>query len=178
MPQIPQIAAEVADDEEAERERGGQDRRRERREEERDRRDEHQLDENQPIAFSIAGSSAGRIPRALHVRADAPRHVGQHQHRAPPPYRDVDGQRQHQADVLAEDELIAIDRLGQQAVDAAPLHFLRDQADADEDGDEQAEDRRRRQTEVLDDLDVLPGGELADQVRRADQQQSRRATRL
>ena len=50
------------------------------------------------------------------------------------------------------------------------LHLLRDEADADEDGDEQAEDRGGGQPEVLDDLDVLPGSELADQIRRAHQQ--------
>ena len=49
-----------------------------------------------------------------------------------------------EADVLAEHELIAVDRLREQAVDAAPLDLLRDQADADEDRDEQAEDRGRR----------------------------------
>ena len=62
------------------------------------------------------------------------------------------------------------DRLGQQRIDAAPLDFLRHQPDADEDRDEQAEDRDGREPEILDDLDVLPGGELADQERRRDQQ--------
>ena len=64
----------------------------------------------------------------------------------------------------------AADRFGEQRVDAAAIDFLRDQVDADEDGDEQAEQRRRGQAEVLDDLDVLPRGQLADQDRRADQQ--------
>ena len=67
--------------------------------------------------------------------------------------------------VLAEHELVPLNRLRQQRVDAAALDFLRDETDADEDGDEQAEDRRRRQAEILDDLDVLPRRELADQIR-------------
>jgi hypothetical protein len=46
----------------------------------------------------------------------------------------------------------------------------RHQADAEERGDEQADRRRRRQPEVLDDLDVLTGGELRQQERRGHQQ--------
>ena len=75
-----------------------------------------------------------------------------------------------EAGVLAEHRADSGGSAWRAGVDAAPLDFLRHQADADEDGDEQAEDRRRRQAEVLDDLDVLPGRELAEQVRRADQQ--------
>ena len=63
-----------------------------------------------------------------------------------------------------------LDRLREQAVDAALLDFLRDQADADEHGDEQPEDRGGGEAEVLDDLHVLSGRELADQVRRGHQQ--------
>src|SRR6185369_6587366 len=39
---------------------------------------------------------------------------------------------------------------------------------------EQAEHRNRREPEVLDDFDVLPGRELADQVRRGHQQHGKR----
>ena len=39
-------------------------------------------------------------------------------------------------------------------------------------GDEQPEDRGGGEPEILDDLDVLPGSQLADEVRRADQKQS------
>ena len=116
------------------------------------------------------GIERRRVPGALRRGGPAPGHVGEHGVERHGHHREVHGERQHQAGVLAEHELMAVDRLGEQAVDAAPLDFLRDQADADEHGDEQAEDRRRREAEILDDLDVLPGRELADQVRRAHQE--------
>src|SRR6185503_11083717 len=91
--------------------------------------------------------------------------VERHRHDA-----DVDRERQGQAAVLPYHQLRTANRLRQQRVDAAALHFLGHQADADEDGDEEPEQRGRREAEVLDDLDVLPGGQLAEQIRAPDQQ--------
>ena len=50
------------------------------------------------------------------------------------------------------------------------LDFLGDEADADEHRDEEPEERGRGEAEILDDLDVLPGGELPQQKRDPDEQ--------
>src|SRR5439155_26675651 len=68
------------------------------------------------------------------------------------------------------DDLITVNRLRQEVVDAAAFNFFGDEADTDEHGDEEPEDRRRRQAKVLDDLHVLAGRELSEGVRRADQE--------
>ena len=83
---------------------------------------------------------------------------------------DVHEERQQQAEELSDDELGPPHGFCEQRIDAAAIDLLRDQVDADEDGEEQPEDRRGRQPEVLDDLDVLSGGELADEDGRADEQ--------
>src|SRR5262249_12714453 len=67
-------------------------------------------------------------------------------------------------------ELVAMNGLRQQTVDAAALDLLGDERNPDEHGDEQPEERRRRQPQVLDDLDVLSCRQLPDQVRSADEQ--------
>jgi hypothetical protein len=46
------------------------------------------------------------------------------------------------------------------SIESAPLDLFGHEADADEDGDEEAEDARRREAEILDDLDVLPRRQL------------------
>ena len=127
-----------------------------------------------PTARSMPGSVAGAAHDARTSGDTLARHVGQHRVERHDHHHDVDDQRQPQAAVLAEDELGAAERLGEQAVDAAPLHLLPHQADADEDRDHQPEGGDGRQPEVLDDLDVLPGGELAEQVRRRHQQHRER----
>ena len=83
-------------------------------------------------------------------------------------------QRPDQPEVLAEDEFVTAHRLGQDRVDAAPIDLPRDQADADEDRDEQADQRHRRQAEVLDDLQVLTRRELSDQIGDRHQQHGKR----
>jgi hypothetical protein len=109
-------------------------------------------------------------PRALRLWGEAPRHVAEHGVQCGGHDRHVGSERQREADVFSEHELFAADRLGHEAVDAAPLDLLRDQADADEHRDEQPEQGDGGQAEVLDDLDVLPCRELAQQIRRTDQQ--------
>ena len=114
---------------------------------------------------------AERLPAGLDAIAFHPRHVAEHRVPHRRHHREVDGDGEHQPEVLADDQLRSPHGLGDQAVDAAPFHFLRHQPDADEDRDEQPEQRHRGQAQVLDDLDVLAGRELADQKRRADHQQ-------
>ena len=77
----------------------------------------------------------------------------------------IDRERHHEAEVLAEEKLLARQRLAEQTVDAAPLDLLGDQPDADEHGDEQPEQVERGKTEILDDFEILPRGHLADQIR-------------
>ena len=120
-------------------------------------------------ALRSAGSIPG-VPARLSERRLGPGHVGEHGVERGGHDRHVDRESQHQPGVLTQDELRAADRLGEQRVDAAALDLFRHEADADEDGDEEAEDRGRRQSEILDDLDVLPGGELPEQIRRGNQQ--------
>ena len=109
---------------------------------------------------------------------DDPVHPREHQVERDRHRRDVHGQRQHQTAVLADDELPARQRLGEQAVDAAPLDLARDQPDADEHRHQHAGQLDRRQAQVLDDLDVLPRRDLPDQHGRRDQQQRERADRV
>ena len=114
------------------------------------------------------------MPGASHADLNSARlgqgHVAEHDVERERHHRDVDRKRQHEAGVLAGDELRPADRLRQERVDAAAVDFLRNQPDADENRDEQAEHADRRQPEVLDDLDVLPCGELPEEERRRDQQ--------
>ena len=117
-----------------------------------------------------AGSIARRVPARSERAPARPGHVGEHGVDRDGHDRHVDREGQHEPGVLAQDELRPADRLGEQRVDAAALDFFRDEADANEDGDEEAEDSGRRQSEILDDLDVLPGGELPEQIRRGNQQ--------
>src|SRR6185295_9345480 len=71
--------------------------------------------------------------------------------------------------VLADDQLRAANRLRQQRIDAAALDLLGHEADADEHRDEEPKERRRGEAEIFDDLDLLPGGQLAQKIRDADQ---------
>src|SRR6185436_1119513 len=64
------------------------------------------------------------------------------------------------------------------AEDAAAIDLARDEADADEDRHQHAGQFDRGQPEVLDDLDVFAGAELADGNRRAHEQQCERADRV
>ena len=69
---------------------------------------------------------------------------------------------------------MAANGLGQETIDAAAFYLLRDQADADEDGNEKPEDRRGGQTEILDDLQVLPRGELTNQIGRPNEEHGKK----
>src|SRR5262249_27706954 len=88
--------------------------------------------------------------------------------------RYVDQKREHETEVLAEYQFRAAYRLGEQGVDASSLDFLRHQPDTDENRHEKTEHSDRRQTQVLEDLDVLAGGELSDEVRREYQENRKR----
>ncbi len=127
-----------------------------------------------PTARSMPGSAAGAAHDARTSGDTLVRHVGQHRVPGHDHHHHVHDQRQAQAAVLAEDEFGAAERLGEQAVDAAPLHFLPHQPDADEHRDHQPEGGNGRQPQVLDDLDVLPRGELAHQIRRRHEQHGER----
>src|SRR4030095_15477696 len=76
---------------------------------------------------------------------------------------------ERESKVLAEHELAARDGLGKQAVNAASLDLLGNQADAKEDGNRNTNQRRCGQPEVLDDLDVLTRGQLREQDRCRDE---------
>ena len=78
-------------------------------------------------------------------------------------HRQVHEQREAQADELAQEELVAAQGLGQEGEERSPLDLLADQADADEDGDERAEELHGGEADVLEDLLVLADGELAEQ---------------
>ena len=82
---IPQVAAEVPDDEQPERQRRRQHRRREGREEQRDGRDEHQLDEDQPDRLEQRRIERRRVPRALTSAGRRPTPCRPARRRAPPP---------------------------------------------------------------------------------------------
>ena len=117
----------------------------------------------------MAGSSAGRSQPAATPGCAIHAMYAEHRVKRGSHHREIDGEREDQPEIFSDDQLVAFDRLGEQAVDAPLLHFLRDEPDADEDRDEQAEDGGGGQPEVLDELYVLPGRELADQVRGAHQ---------
>ncbi len=114
------------------------------------------------------------MPGASHADWNSARlgegHVGQHRVERSGHDGEVEGQRQHEPEILAEDELRPADRLREERVDAAPLDLLGHEADADEDGDEEPEDGDRRQPEVLDDLHVLARRQLTEKERRRDEQ--------
>ena len=54
--------------------------------------------------------------------------------------RHLHREREHHADELAEHELAAMDRLRDEREDGLPIELLVDEVDADEDGDEHAEE--------------------------------------
>ena len=140
--------------------------RRERREEERDRREQRQLrGDQQHRDQQPRRRRAARRSDARTLDGSVQLHVAEHQIERRRHRRDVDDDREHETDVLADDELPARQRLGQQAVDAAPLDLARDEADADEHRHQHARHLDRREPEVLDDLDVLPRRDLADRAR-------------
>jgi hypothetical protein len=59
-----------------------------------------------------------------------------------------------------------------------PIDFARDEPDADEDRHEQAGNLDRGESEVLDDLHVLAGRDLADEDRRGDEHEREGADRV
>jgi hypothetical protein len=67
-------------------------------------------------------------------------------------------------------EKAAADRPGHDRVDRAPLDFLIDQTDADEHGDDHADQVDRRQAHVRNHLVMLRNGEVRQQHRQPDQQ--------
>src|SRR5262249_23267696 len=137
---------------------------RERRKEQRDGGDDRELDERQHERVEEQWVGGRPLPRLNETLRRTPTHIGEHRVKRQGHDREIDGERQQQAGVFPEHELWTADRLGEQTVDAALLDLFRHETNADEDGDEETEDRRRGEPEVLDDLDVLSGGELADQV--------------
>ena len=174
MIDVAKIGAEVTRNVHAEGERRGQNRRRERRKKERYRGDDHQLHEEQRNRLQqrrVERRGLSSLPREF---VFAPRHVGKNGVQRHRHDDDVDGERQHQAGVLANDDFVPANRLGQEIVDAPPLDFLEHQSDPNEYGDEEPENGHGRQSEVLDDLQVLPGRQLTEDQRRAHQQNGER----
>ncbi len=165
-----QIGVELADDEHPHGERGGQNGRREARKQQRAGGDDGQLGVDQQHRLEERRIERGRFPDHLRLRRLRPDHDREHDVEGARHRGDVHEQRQQQPAILAQDELRAPDRLRQQRVNAAALDLFRHQADADEHGDEQAEEQHGRQAEIFDDLHVLPGGELSNEIRRAHQQ--------
>jgi len=151
--------------EQPEGERRREDRCGEGREEHGNRRDHRQLREDQHHGLQHRRVERRGVECPHQVVRRDPSHVPEHRVERGRHHRQVHGERQHEADILAEDQLRAPHRLRQQAVDAAPLDFLRHQADADEDRDEQPEQRHRGQAEILDDLHVLSRCQLPHQER-------------
>src|SRR5581483_6653102 len=118
-------AAQVADQEDAKREEEVDYRRGERREEDRQRRQQQHLEEGQHNALE-------------HIRRDmmAGRLEPEHRQKYDAHGRNVDEDRGEPAQELAQDELIALHRLGKHGVDRAPLDLDGDQVDAGDNGNE------------------------------------------
>ena len=101
------------------------------------------------------------VVAAEHLRAERQhdeqreRH-DRHQHR----------QRQQHADVLAEDELPAMDRLRDEREHRLAIELFVDEVDADEDGDERAEELDADEADVADDAQLLVQRALAEEVGR------------
>src|SRR5271169_4842502 len=85
--------------------------------------------------------------------------------------RSIDDEREQQPGIFSNQEFPAADGLGQQAIKSALLHFLVNEADADEDGHDQTEDGDGREAEVNDYEALDADGNLADENRRADHHQ-------
>ena len=133
------------------------------RKEQRDRGHQRELHEHHQQRLQQSRIHRGRLERGPCRGRRRPPHVTQHRVERQRHDRQVHGQREDEPGVLPEDERGPADRLREQAVDAAPLHLLRHEPDADEHGDEQPEHGARGQTEIFDDLDLLAGGELGEQ---------------
>ena len=156
--EVAQVRVEVPDDVEAEGQRRREERRRKGGEEQRDGGNEHQLDEDQEQRLEERRRSPAR-PSPIERAPARSRSCRRARRRAAVMTATLTA-RVSTSPAPTQDELRAGDWLGEQRVDAATLDLFRHEADANEDGDEEAEDRGRRQSEILDDLHVLPGGEL------------------
>jgi hypothetical protein len=137
-----------------EREDPREDRRREGREEDRDRRHDQELDERhadrekEPGRRGAAHEQQGVVARGHHGG--------------------IDREREDEAEILADDELMTMDRLRDDRVDRAALDLLEDEADAHEDRGQDPEQPDGRQAEILDDLVLVADGEHAHDARGRD----------
>src|SRR2546423_1252921 len=120
-------------------------------EEERDGDEYHQLDVDE----------RDRGPDVQDERPPAAAHVEERERDARAHHCDVDGQRQAEAEIFSQKELAATDGLGEDCVDRSALDLLVDEADADEDGDEDAEQEHGGEPHVHDDLLLLRRRKLA-----------------
>ena len=80
----------------------------------------------------------------------------------------VDQEGQRQTGVLSQDELEAVDRLGQERVHRPPLDLPAHQADADEHRRQDAEDVDCGKAEILDDLLLAPDRQERQDLREGD----------
>ena len=167
--EVAQVGAEMPRHPDPEREQRRQQRARERRKEERHRRHQRELQQRETDRQQQPQVEGRRPPALLDPVDRGEVLVEQHRVEGHRHHRQVDDQRQHESEELAQQEPRPGHRLRQHAVDAAPLDFLGHEAGADEQRDEQSHHVHRGQAEVLDDLQVLRGSEPAHEKRRGHQ---------
>jgi hypothetical protein len=118
------------------------------RKKQRERGDDPRAHEGQRNGLEQERIHGRTIEGSCHLRASHPDHARKHRIERAGHHRQVDGQGQHKTQIFAEEQLIALDRLREQAVHAALLHLLGHQTDADEYGNEETKDGGRGQPQV------------------------------
>ena len=166
-----EIHLERPHDDHPEREHSRQNRARdEGGEEERDGRHQHELYEDEKERFQHRRIRRRRLPAALDRLHLDPGDERKHTVQRSGHQGEVHEERADETNVLPENQLVAANGLDQETIDAAAFYLLRDQADADEGGNEKPEAQRGGETEILDDLQVLPRGELTNQIGRRNEE--------
>src|ERR1700738_17967 len=110
----------------------------------RERDDEGQFQQNE--IYGNEQVQIRMIERMFHVKKNQKQARG---HR-----RGIHYQRKQQPSVLAQEKFPAAHRLREQRIEGALFHFLINEADAHENGDEQSDDGNRAKTQI-DDYDLL-----------------------